>query len=171
MVANLTVGRKRSEVNWAPCDETAVRAQNLKDALLRAIDEDTEAFNALMAANRLPRNTPELAAARDLAVREATRRAVLVPLAVIERAAEIVDIAARLLEIGNPSAASDAASAASCALAAGEAAFFNVATNLKDLARDEWVFGILDRADRALARLRELAPKVRARFLGESAER
>jgi len=69
MVANLTVGKKGYEDAWGELSDLAVRAQEVKDRLVRAVDEDTEAFNAVLEATRMPKGTPEEQAARDAGAR------------------------------------------------------------------------------------------------------
>jgi glutamate formiminotransferase/formiminotetrahydrofolate cyclodeaminase len=159
MVGNLTVGRKGLEERASEADALAGKAQSLKDRLLRAIDEDTDAFHGVMAAMRMPRGTPEADAARATARAAALRRAVAVPAAVIDAAGEAVDLAARMLEVGNPQAASDAATAAACARAAAEGALFNVLTNLKD-DPDGDAAGEGPRAESAAARVASRAEDV-----------
>jgi formiminotetrahydrofolate cyclodeaminase len=63
MVANLTVGKKKYAAAWESMKDLAEQAQALKDAFLAAIDDDTAAFNAVMAAFGLPKATPDEAAA------------------------------------------------------------------------------------------------------------
>jgi len=59
MVGNLTVGKKGYEANFAILSEMAESAQSIKDELIKAVDKDTQAFNAVMAAGRLPKATEE----------------------------------------------------------------------------------------------------------------
>ena len=81
MVANLTVGKAGYESAWAPLSALAERAQGLKAALLRAVDDDTKAFDDVLAAMRLPKATEEQKAARASAIAAAYEKATAVPLA------------------------------------------------------------------------------------------
>ena len=134
MVANLTVGKKGYEGVQDRVKAIAEEAQELKDALLDAMDADTAAFDGVMAAFGLPKATDEQRAARELAVADATRGATRVPLAVLEQSERVLDLAAEVAEIGNANSRSDAGVAVLCAAAAAEGAHLNVLTNLAALA-------------------------------------
>lgn len=133
MVSNLSVGRKGLEASDAINNRVSEEAQALKAELLRAIDDDTQAFEDFMAASRLPKANAAEAALRATALDAATQRAVEVPLHVLGRMGDVARLAAEALRHGNRNAASDAASAAACALAAAEAAHYNVLTNIRPL--------------------------------------
>ncbi len=130
MVANLTYGRREYQSSWSEMESVAVEAQGLKDELLRCIDRDTEAFNAVMAANRLPKKTPEQIAERDRAIEAATKQASLIPLEVMIKSVEVLKLARVIAEHGNPNAVSDAGVASLMARAAVEGAGLNVRINL-----------------------------------------
>lgn len=159
MVGNLTVAKKKMEDVWEASDKAASRAQELKDAFLLDIDRDTDAFNELMAAMRMKASTPEEEAARQAAMVAATKGAILVPFGVLERTPAVIEVAAEVLEIGNPNAASDAATGAACALACAEGALYNVLTNMVGFDDDpEWV---ADHRSRALALIEEVRASAR----------
>ncbi|MEK6630143.1 MAG: cyclodeaminase/cyclohydrolase family protein, partial [Acidobacteriota bacterium] len=80
MVANLTVGKKGYEAVWTQMAAVSESGQSLKDRLARAVDEDTEAFNRVMDATRLPKSTPEQQADRSTAIQAASTHAAEVPL-------------------------------------------------------------------------------------------
>jgi glutamate formiminotransferase / formiminotetrahydrofolate cyclodeaminase len=130
MVANLTVGKKGYEPAWSELSDLAVRAQTLKDQLVRAVDEDTEAFNAAMAAMRLPKSTPEEQAARNAALEAGYQQAARVPLRTAEACLEAIELANEVAEKGNTNSASDAGVAALMARAGVEGAVLNVLINL-----------------------------------------
>ncbi len=130
MVANLTYGRREYHDNWPEMERVAVEAQRRKDELLRLIDRDTEAFDAVMAANRLPKKTPEQIAERERAIEAATKHACLIPLEVMTNSLEVLKLARVVAERGNPNAASDAGVASLMARAAVEGAGLNVKINL-----------------------------------------
>ncbi len=129
-------------------------AQALKDRLLEAVEADARAFEAVLAARRLPKRTPEEAASRHRAVEEATARAARIPLAVLESAVEALGLALDCARIAPKGAVSDAGVAAAAALAAAEGASLNVRINLPSLA-DRRLAGELD------ARQRELLERAR----------
>jgi glutamate formiminotransferase/formiminotetrahydrofolate cyclodeaminase len=133
MVSNLTVGKKGYEAAHDAMVATAVRAQVLKDRLLEAVDKDTQAFNKVMDAFRLPKTTPEQAAEKDRAVEMANREATLVPLGVLEMAVEAVGLARVAAAKGNKNSVSDAGVAGLAGQAAGDGAYLNVLINLQGI--------------------------------------
>ncbi len=136
MVANLTVGRKGYEEAGPRMREAAVGAQSIKDDLLAAVDRDTQAFNKVMDALRLPKATPEQIAEKEKAMEEATKEATLVPLDVLEKAVGAVRLAETVAAKGYQGSLSDAGVAGLTAVAAGEGAYFNILINLPGI-RDE----------------------------------
>ena len=136
MVAKLTYGKKGYEAAKPEMRRIAVRAQALKDDLLRAVDLDTRAFNRVMEAFRLPKGTEEQAREKEKAVEDASKEATLVPLGVLEASAELVGLAEAAVREGNRNSVSDAGVAGLTALAAGRGAFYNVRINLPGI-KDE----------------------------------
>jgi len=130
MVAALTFGKEGYEEVTEEMEEIGVEAQRLKDAFLSDITRDTESFNRLMDAMRMPKKTEEDKKARAEAIEEATKEATLVPLSVLEKALEVSRLALRLAGKSNKNSISDAGVAASTARAAAEGAFLNVKINL-----------------------------------------
>ncbi len=163
MVANLTVGRKGQESAWEEMIDIAGRGQGEKDAFLRAVDEDTDAFNKVMDATRLPSGSEDEKARKAEALREANRGATLVPLAVLERTLPVLDLAREVAMKGNPNSVSDAGVAALAARTAAEGAYYNVLINLNNLAGDDaWASGISARANVAVTEARRHAESVTA---------
>jgi glutamate formiminotransferase/formiminotetrahydrofolate cyclodeaminase len=157
MVANLTVGRKGHEKNWEAMIGLAERGQTAKDAYLQAVDADTDAFNAVMAAMRMSGKTDEERATKETAIREANRHATLVPLSVLERAPETLDLAEATAARGNPNSLSDAGVAGLAALASAEGAYYNVLINLGGMEADPWVEEIRTRARAGVEAVRKQA--------------
>ena len=165
MVANLTVGKKDYEAVWEQMQELAVQAQEKKDALLRAIDRDAQAFDEVMAAFGLPRRTDEQKAAREAAIEEATRKAASVPFEVLQTAVSVLELARSAAELGNVNAASDAGTAAAAALAAAKGAYLNVRINTKELKDRDWAEERDREAASLLERAEALADEVTATVL------
>jgi len=136
MVANLTIGKRGHEADWEPLRALADRGQVVKDRLSRAVDEDTEAFNGVIAAMRLPKGTPAEQAARGQALREAYEAASRVPLATAGLCLEAIGLALEAAERGNVSSVSDAGVAALVARAGVEGAGLNVLTNLASIGNE-----------------------------------
>jgi glutamate formiminotransferase len=130
MVANLTVGKKGYEAAWAELSDLAVRAQEVKDRLVRAVDADTDAFNAAMAAMRLPKATPAEQAARNAALEAGYQQAARVPLQTAVACLEAMRLSLVVAEKGNANSASDAGVAALMARAGVDGAILNVLINL-----------------------------------------
>ena len=154
MVASLTFAKQGME-DAKPAMEAAGRdAQELKDWFLAAVDRDTDAFNGVLTAIRLPRKTDGDPAARDTAMAAANLEATMVPLEVLEHTVAALDLALITARDGNPNSVTDAGVGAACALAAAEGASLNVRINLDGLDID--TSEIVDRHGVALARAREL---------------
>ena len=134
MVANLTVGKKGYEEAWEELGAMAGRGQAVKDQLSRAVDEDTEAFNRVMEAVRLPKGTRDQQAERARAIEAANRTAAEVPLQTARLCLEAIALADKAAELGNRNSASDAGVAALAARAGAEGAALNVRINLAGIA-------------------------------------
>src|SRR5438552_4347211 len=136
MVANLSAGKRGWDDRLEYFSGWAVQAQQLKDELLRLVDEDTVAFNKVMAAFALPKQSVEEKAARTAAVESATKYAAEIPLKVMETAAKSYELLAEMAEKGNPNSISDVG-VGICATRAGiDGAALNVRINLAAL-KDE----------------------------------
>jgi glutamate formiminotransferase/formiminotetrahydrofolate cyclodeaminase len=110
-----------------------VRGRAAQDALLRLVDEDTQAFDALMAAYRMPKTSEDQLAAREQAVEAATRGAIEAPLCVMRAAHGALSVIEAMVEIGNPNSVTDAAVGALCIQTAVMGAYLNVRTNVPGL--------------------------------------
>jgi glutamate formiminotransferase/formiminotetrahydrofolate cyclodeaminase len=130
MVANLTVGKAGYEAAWESSSRLAERAQALKAALLSAVDDDTKAFDGVLAAMRLPKATDEDKRAREAAIADAYEKATAVPLATARLCLQAIELAEQAAVSGNRNSASDAGVGALLARAALEAAILNVRINL-----------------------------------------
>jgi len=139
MVANLSSHKRGWEERWEEFSGWAEKGQRIKDELLKLVDEDTRAFNAIMEACRLPKGTEEEKAARQEAIREATRQAIAVPFRVMELALESFEIIKAMAETGNPNSVSDAGVGALCARTAVLGAGLNVQINASGMEDDPFV--------------------------------
>jgi glutamate formiminotransferase/formiminotetrahydrofolate cyclodeaminase len=133
MVARLTVGKKKFAGVEPRMRAVAAEADGLRERLQLAVASDSEAFDAVMAALRMPKTTEAEKRAREAALEAAMRHAGEVPLGVARDAAAALEMAAEVAETGNPSAASDAGSAGALARAALTAAAMNVRVNAEGL--------------------------------------
>ncbi|GAB4328608.1 MAG: hypothetical protein Kow0037_03070 [Calditrichia bacterium] len=133
MVSNLTVGKKGYEANWNELIQLANEAQEVKDKLLRAVDDDTNAFNDYMEARRMPQNTPEEKKARKEAIQNGLKQAVMVPLNTAKLSLQAEKIAARVVELGNINSVTDAGVGAQIAFTGVRGGIFNVLINLPQI--------------------------------------
>jgi len=133
MVAGLTIGKKKYADVEAEMQAIRVHAENLRKELTLAVEDDAGAFEAVMGAFRLPKETEEEKAVRIASIQRATMNAAHVPLHVAEDALKVMELALRCVESGNVNAISDAASAATLAKAGLTSAGFNVRINVAGL--------------------------------------
>jgi glutamate formiminotransferase / formiminotetrahydrofolate cyclodeaminase len=136
MVANLSAGKRGWDDKLEYFSNWAVKAQQLKDELLSLVDEDTGAFNKVMDAFALPKESAEEKAARAAAIQQATKYAADVPLKVMETASKSYELLAEMAEKGNPASVSDVGVGALATRACIEGAALNVRINLVQL-KDE----------------------------------
>ncbi|MEK9164252.1 MAG: glutamate formimidoyltransferase [Chloroflexota bacterium] len=129
MVGRLTVGKKKYAEVEPQMQEMIAAADKLRADLTAAVAQDIAAFDDVMAAYKLPKDSEPESAARDEAIEQATHNAAAVPLRVAREAATVLDLALLAAEKGNVNAVSDAGSAANLALAASRAAALNVRSN------------------------------------------
>jgi len=142
MVANLSAGKRGWDDKLKYFSDWAVKAQQLKDELLFLVDEDTAAFNRVMDAFALPKDSAEEKAARSAAIQLATRYAAEVPLRVMETAFKSYQILGEMAEQGNPASISDVGVGVLAVRACIEGAAKNVRINLKGL-KDEKLKSVL----------------------------
>lgn len=145
MVANLSSHKAGWDEQWEVFSNWAEKGQKLKDELLFLVDEDTNAFNKIMDAFGLPKNTDEEKAARTNAIQEATKYATEVPYKTMVKTFESMEIAKAMAEIGNPNSVTDAGVGALCARSAVMGAYLNVKINASGLKDEEFKKDILSK--------------------------
>ncbi len=133
MVARLTIGKKNYATVEAQMNEILNQAERLRFELTNAVDEDSAAFEGVMIAFKLPKDTTEQDAIRNKVIEEATLQAAQVPLKTAQKAILAMALAERAAALGNIKAITDAGSAAALARAALIAAGYNVRINLANL--------------------------------------
>ena len=130
MVAALTHEKKELLDLNPEMDEIGIEAQNLKDRLSFLVDEDTNAFNKVMDANRLSATNDEEQSAKNQAIEIANKYAIEIPMETAKKCFSVIELADTLVEKGNPNSVSDAGVAAEGALAGVSGACMNVLINL-----------------------------------------
>jgi glutamate formiminotransferase/formiminotetrahydrofolate cyclodeaminase len=160
MVANLSSHKRGWDERWEEFSDAAEKGQKLKDALLRAVDEDTDAFNLIMTAFGLPKNTPEEKAARKDAIQAATRTAIEVPFKVMQLGHASMPLIKQMVETGNPNSITDAAVGALCARVAVYGAYLNVKINTGGLDDKAYVEKVLAESEAILAETIQLETEI-----------
>ncbi len=168
MVANISSHKRGWDERWEEFSDWAVKGKAYHDELLRLIDEDTDAFNAIMTAFRLPETSEEEKAAKNQAVQDATKNAIMVPFRVMEAAYACMEVTKAMAEFGNPASVSDAGVGALAARSAVMGAYLNVKINSKDVEDRAWMDNVLKRGaeiqDKALALEREVLETVNSKL-------
>lgn len=165
MVANLTFDKKGYEGVRENVKSIAERGQKIKESALQAIDDDTEAFNLMMAASKMPKKSDDEKSARAQALENATKLAIKVPYTTLEISLEAVKLAAEISEIGNTNALSDAGVAAITANTAAKAAYLNVKINMAGITDSDYIKNTLMEAEKLKMEVNELAQKVEAAII------
>ncbi|MBK8701716.1 MAG: glutamate formimidoyltransferase [Saprospiraceae bacterium] len=129
MVANLSAAKKGWEKQTPYFSYWAEKGQQTKDRLLNYVDKDTHAFNGILEAIRMPKATDEEKAQRRQAMHDATKSAILVPLAVMKTAYEAFDLVEEMVKKGNKNSISDGGVGALCLRSAIYGAYLNVKIN------------------------------------------
>jgi glutamate formiminotransferase/formiminotetrahydrofolate cyclodeaminase len=151
MVANLSAGKRGWDDKLEYFSDWAVKAQQLKDELLSLVDEDTAAFNKVMDAFALPKNSADEKAERAAAIEEATKHAAEVPLKVMETAAKSYELLSEMADNGNPASVSDVGVGALATRACIEGAAMNVRINLGQLKDKKFKIHFQERVQRVSA--------------------
>ena len=152
MVARLSIGKKKYADIETEMKEVLEEAENLREKLTQAVEEDAASFTAIMQAFKLPKESTEEKSVRSQAIQDATLYASEVPLATAKGAVRVMELALKVASVGNSNAITDGASGAEMARAALNSAGYNVRINLSSLKDKE-------KADELLAQLKNLEAK------------
>ncbi len=155
MVCRLTIGKKKYALVQSGMEDVLGKSEALRMKLTALIDEDTAAFNKVMAAFGLPKDTDEQKVQRSAAIQEATKSATHVPLHLMELCAEAVALSGVVAEKGNQNSLSDAGVAALMLQAGCEGAALNIKINLASLQDAVFVEAARKTCDTLLARVTE----------------
>lgn len=148
MVANLSAGKKGWEDRWEEFSDWAEKGQQYRKQLLHLVDEDTLAFNMIMEAFKLPKGTEAEKADRKAAIQSATRKAIEVPLQVMEVSLRSMEVIREMTLKGNPNSISDAGVGALCARTAVLGAHMNVRINAAGFGDREFLDAVLSKASK-----------------------
>ena len=148
MVANLSSHKRGWDERWEEFSDWAAKGQAIKDKLLWLVDEDTNSFNKIMDAFKLPKGSDEEKQARSQAIQDATKYAIEIPFSVMETALASFELLKEMAANGNPNSVSDAGVGALCARSAVLGAYLNVKINVGDLKDEAYKKDILARAEK-----------------------
>ena len=160
MVANLSSHKAGWDARWEFFSEWADKGQAMMNRLLWLVDEDTEAFNKIMAVFAMPKSTDEEKAARAAAMQAATLYATQVPLETIKATMETFPLIRAMAEEGNPNSVSDAGVGALAARAAVLGACLNVKINAGGLKDREIADKLVGEADALAAEACKLEAEI-----------
>lgn len=139
MVCNLTKGKQGYETVQDEIHEILKKSERLREDLTELIDRDTEAFNEVMTALKMPKDTEELKAQRKIVIQTAFKHAAEVPLETARKSLQVLDVAYIVAQKGNTNSISDAAVSALMAQSAAQAAILNVRINLGSIKDNQFV--------------------------------
>jgi glutamate formiminotransferase/formiminotetrahydrofolate cyclodeaminase len=163
MVANLSVGKGEFDDRYADLCSLAERAQAAKDALIRAVDEDTRAFDAVLAGMRMAQDSEEERTERSRAIDEGYRTATLVPLSTAKRCLEAMTLCREMAGMASPQMISDVGTGALLGHAGLKAAAYNVRINLPHIQDEDFRSELRARLDGLLSEALDVAAQVEDR--------
>lgn len=155
MVANLSAHKPGWDERWEEFSDWAEKGMRLQSRLLQLVDEDTEAFNRIMAAFGLPKGTPEEKLQRSEAIQSATLFAAQVPLETMRASLNVFELCKAMVNQGNPNSVSDAGVGALAARAAVLGAGLNVKINAASLKDKEMAATLVAEADQLIAQAQD----------------
>jgi glutamate formiminotransferase/formiminotetrahydrofolate cyclodeaminase len=166
MVANLSIGKGEFDDQYHSLCELAERAQEIKDQLVRSVDEDTEAFNGVIAGLRMPKDTEEQLATRAVAIQAGYKAASEVPLRTAKLCREVLDLCQQAADIGNAAVMSDAGVGALMARAGVQGAIHNVRINLPQIKDEAFVDAMQQELGALLSESREVCESIQEQVEG-----
>lgn len=147
MVANLTVGRKKYADVEEQMKTIAEETAHIREQLIRDIDRDSEAYDLVFAAFKLPKETEKEKAERSRMIQETTQQAAMVPMEVAEKAGALMETILYVAHRGNRNAVTDACVAMMAARTCVLGALLNVRINLTSIQDEEFVRRMAEKAD------------------------
>ncbi len=148
MVANLSSHKRGWDDRWEEFSDWAEKGKTYQSRLLGLVDKDTDAFNEIMVAFRLPQKSDAEKKSRKTAIEDATKNAIMVPFRVMEIAIQSMEVLEELAKIGNPNSISDIGVGVIAAKACVRGAFLNVKINASDLGDKKFVDEIIKKGKR-----------------------
>lgn len=162
MVANLSAHKRGWDSRWEEFSQWAQKGIEYQNQLLNLVDEDTNAFNKIMEAFRLPKESQQNIDTRNEAIQSATKYAIETPFKVMETAFQSMEVMKAMAQIGNPNSITDAAVGALCATTAVRGAFLNVKINCGDCQDKEFVNAIIKKGNKIVAQAQAIESEIMA---------
>lgn len=162
MVANLSIGKGEYDNRYDLLCSIAERAQEVKDALVRGVDEDTQAFDSVIQGMRMPKDTPQEQAVRSAAIQEGYKAATLVPLSTVEQCRDVLALCKEMVVMASEEMLSDVGTGALVARAGLIGAAYNVRINLKSINDEAWGAEVRGKLEGMVKEGEELAKEVEA---------
>ncbi len=148
MLASLTIGKKNYVDVEGLMTENAAKFETYRTHFLNDIDRDSDAYNLVFGAFKLPKETDEQKAARSEKIQEATKVAALVPMEIAERAFEMLGLIEDTTRKGNKNAVTDGCVAMMTCRTAIIGALLNVRINLGSIKDEAFVAELAEKCDR-----------------------
>ena len=167
MVANLSSHKRGWDQRWEEFSDWAVQGKSNYEELLKLVDQDTDAFNLVMEAFKLPKGSDKEVIARKNAIQSATLKAMEVPYRVMQSAYNSMNLIEAMAVQGNPSSITDAGVGALCAAAAVSGAYLNVLVNAAGIENKGAIRELLDEAEKLESRSRERCATIQNRILSK----
>jgi len=152
MVCNLTIGRKKYADVEEEMQEALDKAERLRLRLMELMEEDTRAFDGVMAAYRLPKDTPEQKAARSAAIQAGLKEATRTPMETLTACVDVLELAPLVVKNGNPNVISDGGAGVLSAHAGMMTAALNVRINLNAIKDEAFVAAQTEQMENFIAR-------------------
>ncbi len=160
MVCNLTIGKEKYKDVEYDMEKILDRVENIRERFMELVDRDTEAFNRVMDAFKLPKNTEEEKKVRKEKIQEALKEAALVPLETARLCAEMIELCREIAEKGNKNSITDVGVSAIMAKAGLESAILNVKINLKSINDEKFIESLLYEIDVLKSNIEEVMKDV-----------
>ena len=160
MVANLSSHKRGWDDYWKEYSDWAEKGKYYHDQLLKMVDEDTNAFNKIMEAFKLPKNTDEEKQKRKQAIQDATKNAIEVPYTVMKLCYESMEVMKAMADKGNPNSVSDAGVGALAAVAGIRGAFLNVKINAGGMDDKSYVDEVIKNGESIVEKASQLEKEI-----------
>jgi len=167
MVANLSAHKRGWDERWEEFSLWAERGEKLRNELLFLVDEDTRAYDRIIACFGMPKGTDEEKAARKAAITEATKGAINTPLRTMQVCVESMAVMKAMAETGMPASVSDAGVGALCARTGAIGGYLNVMINCAGLNDPTFKAEVIQKADALKAQAEALEAEVMALTLAK----